>query len=79
MGRPRSKNWEPKVNCCVYDAKHGECPRKAYRNGRCLGRYRALVSDEHCASHENFALPTRPPYEWVGDEQVLIKRLEKQS
>lgn len=66
--------------CTIYDATtdNHQCPKPWFCRGRCQAHYMSLRRAELEGRAEKLQQqePQRPQWEWPGDEQFLIDRLE---
>ena len=68
--------------CTIYDADSptGQCPKRWFCRGRCLQHYTALrraeIEGRAAELQEQQVPPQRPKWEWPGDSEWLIARLE---
>src|ERR1035437_5351386 len=80
-GDAMAKRYAPESRTCtIYDTNSptGQCPKPWFCRGRCQPHYMSLRRAELEGRAEKLQQqePQRPKWEWPGDEQFLIDRLE---
>jgi hypothetical protein len=56
-----------------------ECTRAAYCRGRCQRHYISSLAERKVSGLQKPDTPSRPRFEWAGDEASLIAKCEEEA